>query len=101
MGKSEELPLLGVEEFLREVEDIRQSITSHEKNLEKMNNIQDKLLKQICTPGERERLSSDLKGLGTENKELRQSIKEVTEGQVRKNTANISFPLIDKLLLPI
>ena len=72
--------MLGVDEFLREVEDIRQSITSHEKKLEEMNSIQDKLLKQICTPGERERLSLDLKGLGTENKELRQSIKKVTEG---------------------
>ena len=78
MGRSEELPLLGVEEFLREVEDIRQSITEYEGNLEEMNNVQDKLLKQICTPGERESLSLELQRLGTENKELRQSIAEVS-----------------------
>jgi len=67
---------MGGDEFLTEVEDIKQLITDYEENLKKRNNIQNKLLKLSLTPGERESLSSELEHLGTENKVLRKSVAE-------------------------
>ena len=40
MGISEKVPLLGIEEFLTEVNDIKELIAAYDENLEEINNIQ-------------------------------------------------------------
>ena len=82
MGVSEKLPLMGIDEFLTEVDDIQQSITAYDENLDKIKNTQDKLLRLSWTPEDRENLSSELERLRTKNKEIRKSIAEVSECQV-------------------
>ena len=79
MGISEELPLMVDEDFLGELADIRRLMAAYEENFGEMKNIQDKILKLGWTPGESESSSSDLQRLGTKNKEIRQSIAEVSE----------------------
>lgn len=94
MEISEKLPLIGVQDFLQEVDDIKQLITAYDKNLEKLNNIQDKLLKLSLTPEERESSSLELQRLRAENKEFRKSI----SGKIRlgwsRNIANGNYERI-------
>ena len=77
MGISEKLPLLGIDEFLTEVNDIKELIAAYDENLEEINNIQDKLMKLCWTPVDRESLTQDRQRLWTKNKESRKLIVEV------------------------
>ena len=91
MEISEKLPLIDVDEFLKEVEEIEELIKTYDENLEEIKKIQNKLMKQSWTPQERENLSAELQRLGKENKECRKLIAEVNQESEIKNKLIIRF----------
>jgi len=74
MGSSENLPLIGIDGFLKEVEEIQQLTASYDENLDLIESIQNKLLRISWTQKVREELSLELEVPVAKNKDLQKVI---------------------------
>ena len=77
MDDSQSVPLLGIDEFLKEVEEIQELNKSYDENLEKIQNIHRNLLKIGWNQKAREKETLELERLTSKNKEFQKDISEV------------------------
>eukprot|EP00092_Neocalanus_flemingeri_P000723 GFUD01000767.1.p1 GENE.GFUD01000767.1~~GFUD01000767.1.p1 ORF type:complete len:309 (-),score=112.66 GFUD01000767.1:223-1149(-) len=80
--KDENVPFLGIDEFLEEITEVHENILSYNENLEKIDDIQKKLLKGIGWGQEaRKNLSNDLDNVIKHNKAIEKTVKsKIKEG---------------------
>jgi len=83
--KEENIPFLGIDEFLEEVAEIHENVLSYNENLDKINDIQKKLLKGIGWGQEaRQNLSKDLDNVVKHNKVIEKTVRsKIKEGYAR------------------
>jgi len=80
--KEENIPFLGIDEFLEEVAEIHENVLSYNENLDKIDDIQNKLLKGIGWGQEaRQNLSKDLDNVVKHNKAIEKTVRsKIKEG---------------------
>lgn len=74
MDDSQNIPLIGIEDFLKEVEEIQELNKSYDENLEKIENIQGRLLQIGWNQKVREQVSEELESLMSKNKGFQNDI---------------------------
>ena len=77
MDDSQNIPLIGIEDFLKEVEEIQDLNKSYDENLDKIADIQGKLLQIGWNQKAREQESAELESLMSKNKGFQNAITKV------------------------
>jgi len=85
----ENVPFLGLDEFLDEIAEIHENILSYNENLDKIEDIQTKLMKGIGWGQEaRKNLSNDLENVSNHNKAIEKTVKSKIKAGYAQNLSS-------------